>query len=240
MGLDIYVIDIAQAAAEDAENAAWDAWQEGNPHPASAPARSRGVSRLHPDHMFTPTYARSSYNSGGFNHRVPLLLGDSNTTLHDIFAPIIAGRDDQYAHDITDAKAVRKVQANARTVAARLRAIANPLSVYTVDIVNVVASELDALAWYRHNREGQLEGPMAGHGWSDRDGDMMPPGGITVLAAVPGVGILGKPCVHLVTAVEDDDVKWYADAAEILAEEFCATMLDLIARDGKCRVIWSG
>jgi hypothetical protein len=247
MGLDIYLKSRAMMAADDAYNAAWEAWNEGDPTPKSEtiPEDIPGKSELHPDNINEPGYLRSSYNSGGFNSAVPRYLKDQNTSYYSIFAPIIGDDPEPYHMRITDVTLVRRVQERARDVARRLRAMDAPLTTIRVGSFGTSGTfdnEIDAITWVEEqlNREGN--GGLGDWAYTCREGYVDPKGTGPVYAVVMVKGFAAvEP--HLVVRAETDGESWtksYADSAEVIAEEFCEQMIRLIERDGECHMTWSG
>lgn len=243
MGLDISIYSKQQFDESKRIDAAWDAWKEGEPKPerdevAPDALTEERKSDLHPDNICNPVYLRSSYNESGFNSAVPAFLLDSEATYYGILAPVVG--DDPgptYWHEVTDPGKVLLAQDRARDVARRLRAVENPLQVLSVyNHGRSTMDKVDAAKWVAD----ELSKPK---GW---DGDysnavgLISPGGITV----HGVTVSSRGDILLVVkAVDSDGEKWtrhYADSAEVLAEEFCDTILKLIERDGVAYIGWSG
>jgi len=192
-------------------------------------------STLYPSNICTPTYLRSSYNEGGFNSAVPRFLKDENTTLYHIFEPILGSEDEEYEHRVTDPGKVMLVQDRARDVARRLRALTNPLTTISVRTLGGTGfSEIDAINW----AEAELAKETKWGAYQCRDG-YIDPEGTTVVGAT--LGRRGEMLL-VVRAVDADGLPWsrhYAESAEIVAEEFCQTLLDLIESDGAAIMGWS-
>jgi hypothetical protein len=117
MGLDVYLYTREQGAANDAHNAASNAFYERPDYDsltkeqrdeirATIPpyASSTDVpSERYPEHLFNRRYLRSSYNGGGFDRAVPDFLGDRDATLDGIFEGVWeADRDVLVTAEVVD------------------------------------------------------------------------------------------------------------------------------------------
>lgn len=240
MGLDIYIHSRGYAEAAAKESALWEGWKEGDPtpeveYPAEAPERK---SALHPENICNPTYLRSSYNDGGFNNAVPKFLKDNSATLYGIFQPLIGDDEEGYCFEVTDPGKVMMVQDRARDVHRRLRALEAPLTTMRLDNWHKPAmSEIDAIEWVE---EELAKAEKAPNKWAftSKEG-YFDPAGMTI----HGVTFGPKGEAILVYRAVTDGKPWsksYADSAEIIAEEFCQTLLDHIESEGGATLVWSG
>jgi hypothetical protein len=171
---------------------------------------------------------------------VPRFLKDNGTSLYGIFEPLIGGEDGEYLFEVTDPGKVLMVRDRARDVAKRLRALEAPLTTMKFrNWHNPSMSEFDAIEWTEKNLDKAKKGTtefdkMA---FTAKEGFFDPTG-----VRVHGVTFDPSGEVILVIRAETDGKPWstsYADSAEILAEEFCQTMLDLIESEGGATLVWS-
>jgi len=205
-------------------------------------------SSAHPEHLFNRRYLRSSYNSGGFNHAVPDMIGsageaaypDARGSLYWIFSPM--GREwDGDAGDLAadDLPRLAECRERALSVVDALKSC-DRLRVAEVgaNIFSGPSSTTDdeALRLYRDQvAQGTVK---PDEWWSNRDMDVFGDG-LAVLAAVPGRGTLGNQVVHLIYRAGDDGFDSYVQSAEIVVE-FIDEATELIRRDGGARISWSG
>lgn len=259
MGLDIYLVSLAEqkhneayekASEEfygpdydvehtDEEKAAFrEQWQY--KLSADVPSKKHGPGTLN-----NRRYLRSSYNSGGFNNAVPQMLG-RESSYYAIFAGIQSG--DEYEIELTEASIpeLEAARDRANQIAADLRALEAPVKVATVShnafvVPPARTTEEGALDWYREQaRKAQDESnPFGGSGWSSRDGHFYGGNPLAVVAAVPGVSVLGEPCVHLVFKLDSEATESYVQSADIAAE-FAEEAIELIRKDGAVHIHWSG
>jgi hypothetical protein len=231
----------------DEEYAAWRELYSYKPH--------QGVpSEQHPDHLFNRRYLRSSYNGGGFNHAVPEMLGqadgetypDQRGSLYWIFAPM--GREwdgDEGVLTAEDIDKLRASKARALEVADELRKC-DRLRVITIT-PNMFGQppQIDddgALRTYRKRLEGTASRPLEPGNWYSTEGgnlNVYGSDGLTILAAIPGIGAFNIPGVHLIYRAGGEGFDSYIQSAEIVAE-FCDEAIALIDRDGSCEMSWSG
>ncbi len=269
MGLDIYLYTAAQAAQNDAYDKASaalyadgpdgksprdgmtdDEYKEWSAEHSYTPYEDV-PSHAHPDHLFNRRYLRSSYNSGGFNHAVPEMLGSSGVddakypnergSIYWIFEPM--GREwdgDEGTVGADDVVRLRACRVRALEVADALRSC-DRLRVVTVG-PNMFSpppmhTDNDALAMYRQHA---AEREIKPDDWYLSGPDLEIFGdGLKILAAIPGKATFNVPGVHLIYRQQDDGIDSYIQSAEIVAE-FCDEAIDLIERDGSCRISWSG
>lgn len=244
MGLDIYIHSRGYAEASALEEKLWEDWTEGEPEPKveypTDPAK--GPSKLHPKNICTPTYLRSSYNSAGFNSIVPKFLKDEDTTLYDIFQPLIGDDSEGYAFEVTDPGKVMLVQDRARDVARRLRALDAPLTTMSLDkFLKPDMTDVQAIEWVEKNLDKAEKAVNEFDKWAftSKEG-YFDPKGLTIHGVTFGPG---GEVILVYRAVDSDGQPWsksYADSAEIIAEEFCQTLLDLIESEGGATLLWSG
>ena len=171
-------------------------------------ARKRKIrmdSATYPDHLFKVGYLRSSYNEGGFDRVVGNAIG---VRLSDIFQT-----DGRYEFQ-PDWPLAREIAVD---VCRRLRA-APHRRVTTVDAANLFGKPLraDAAEALRIYAEEMSKPHLFDGSFSCHAGAFFGKEGVTVLAAIAGVGVLGNPVVHLI--YEDHDFDWYIHAAEIVLE----------------------
>jgi hypothetical protein len=238
MGLDISIHTKGYKAASEEEAALWEAMADDDSespkvdYPQDEP---NGASLLHPDNICTPSYLRSSYNAGGFNQAVPRFLKDEDTSLYGIFEPLL-GEEEDYWIEVTDPGKVLLVQQRARDVHARLRALTAPLTVIDLASYGKRMTDIEAIEWVESELAKDM-GPFGDAAYTSAQGYINPVG-IKVYGVTQGTrGPL------LVIRAEDENGPWsksYADSAEIVAEEFCQTLLDIIERDGVAYMSWSG
>lgn len=261
MGLDIYLYTRELAAQNDVHDRASEALYERPDYESLTGDEKRAAYRAlppyaphvgvpserYPDHLFNRRYLRSSYNGGGFNHAVPEMLATSGEesyphergSLYWIFEPL--GREwDGDDGDLTEADlpALAECRKRAETVARDL-AGSDRLRVITVS-PNIFSeqpktTENEALAMYRAR-------PVTSFGddswYSVCDMNVFGKG-LSILAAIPGIGTFKEPGVHLIYRAKDDGFDSYVQSAEIVVE-FCDEAIALIERDGGCRMSWSG
>lgn len=185
MGLDVYLYDGEKGVAET-------------------------PSAQHPKHLWNLAYLRSSYNSSGFNQVVFNLVGKD---LYYVFEP---NTEEYEVRPDLSASAARATE-----LAQELRA-ATPLRVLSVchspfgDIAKMKPE--DALRIVREEmaprEEGADYGGMRGS-YSNINGDFFLDDPVDIIAAIPGVGPLGSPGVHL---VYKSDMAWYIAATDVLLE----------------------
>ena len=210
-------------------------------------------SQAYPEHMFTPTYLRSSYNEGGFNTAVPILAGNADYSLYWIFepAPFLVfsvydeetGEGGEEGWDTSSIGGLEMARNRCLEVVKSL-AESDGLTATTVSAINAfrqdkpTASPVDAVNIHRKtfaNRDNN-----AFQSFSNGEGVFFGKDeGLTVVSAIPGVDILGSPCVHLVMKDQNNNTDWYKQAAEITVE-FIDLAIEVIKREGKVEVVWSG
>jgi hypothetical protein len=238
MGLDIRIHGKEWKEASDRENALWEAMADDDSESPEVDYPKENLpdtSALHPENICTPSYLRSSYNAGGWNSAVPRFLKDEDTSLYGIFEPLL-GEEGDYWIEVTDPGKVLLVQQRARDVHTRLRALTAPLTVIDLASYGKRMTDIEAIEWVESELAKDM-GPFGDSAYTSAQGYINPLG-IKVYGVTQGTrGPL------LVVRAEDESGPWsksYADSAEIVAEEFCQTLLDLIARDQICYLSWSG
>lgn len=246
MGLDVTIRTERHKAVSERENELWEGWKEGDPTPSLEYPKddlNDGPSKLHPGNICTPTYLRSSYNEGGFNSAVPRFLKDPSASFYGIFEEVLKDFDERnnYYVEVRDPEAVRDAQRRARDVAKRLRALENPLTAIEAPVYTPGGmSDVEAIRWVEDELAKAKARPsvFADSAFSNSQGFIDPRG-----VMVYGVTRHTRGGALLIIKAETDGKPWttsYIESAEILAEEFCETLLALIARDGVCYLGWSG
>jgi hypothetical protein len=266
MGLDIYLYTAAQAAQNAAYEKASEEWWADGPDGTSPRDRATEEERQawsaqysytgcddvpseeFPEHLFNRRYLRSSYNGAGFNRVVPDLVGSSTEkeypnargSLYWIFESM--GREWDGDEGILGPEDIVRLRA------ARIRALDVADALLKSDRLRVLTispnmfgprptlDDAGALAKYRTKA---AERPIADDDWwSNIDMEVFG-GGLTVLAALPGMATFNIPGVHLVWRMDEDGIESYVQSAKITAE-FCDEAIMLIERDGSCKMSWSG
>ena len=230
MGLDINLAPRGYAQDSERITREWDTWADGQPHPIEQVHRlPEEDSVFDPNHLFKTTYLRSSYNEAGFNNRVPQMLRDPNTTLYDIFAPVLPDGGQTYLIVVTDADAVRECQRRARSIADRLGPMDSPLLATTVlNIGTVPMKGAEAITWVSEQLDKE-----ARFAFTSREG-FFDPKGLTI----HGLTFDHRGHAVLVYRDTEDNATWYRNAALITAE-FCQVMIDHIETDGEICLLWS-
>jgi hypothetical protein len=262
MGLDVYLLTKVEKAADDAHEAAFDAWWEtakdleGDERDASRKAANippgagctEVPSERYPKHLFNRRYLRSSYNGGGFNRAVPDFLGEDKG-LYWMFEPV-RGESDEYEFEMTDGsvKALEEVKARALEVAEALRTC-DPLRVESAGVMTGLAehmwselpTEEQVLAWYREEaakHADRMKDDMFGEGYSSAKGTVFGfTEGLEVLALTTGRNFLGGQAI-VVYRPKREVLESYVQSAEITAE-FCDEAIELIRKDGSALLHWS-
>lgn len=248
MGLDISVSKYNGQDIEDDDDVEFDyeTWKAVRDAAEEELGDAKSVTQ--PEHMFTKRYLRSSYNSGGFNSFVPTHLGsNAESDLYWVFEPL---RTDWYetadAGVITpdDLLALDHCKKRALDLAKRIEAVTDP--VYTRDVSlhglkqTMKDKEAGSKEWaIQIYRKWVEERPDGLGSWSSALGDTFGDEGETILAAIPGVDIIGTPCVHLILKSNTEATDWYRDAALITAE-FIDETKRIVERYGKAYIVWSG
>jgi hypothetical protein len=207
-------------------------------------------SEKYPKHLMNRRYLRSSYNDGGFNRRVPDLIGDEQADLYGIFKPLhdVIGDPDGADPVLTDAhiSLLEQCRTRAASVAERLHG-SDRLAVMKVspnqfsrEWLNIDSDK--ALSLYRDAVRSERIRSNEGW-WSNRDMKVFGEG-VTILAAVAGVEKRffsddPWPAVHLIYRLTDEGFESYVQSAEIVVE-FIDEAISLIRRDGSCSMRWSG
>ncbi|WP_055566024.1 hypothetical protein [Streptomyces atriruber] len=189
-------------------------------------------------------YLRSSYNGSGFNSAVPQVLG-RESSYYWIFEGIQPDQEPEIELTEASIPALEAARGRAEEIAAELRAMEAPVKVATVGpnlfSGSAAITEDGALSWYREQVQKAQEknSPFGENGWSNRDGHFYGGNPLEVVAAVPGVGLLGEPGVHLIFKMNDETTESYAQSADIVAE-FIEEAIELIREDGAVHMHWSG
>jgi hypothetical protein len=229
------------------------------------PYSDRGIPSMQfPEHHCNRTYLRSSYNSGGFNNAASELLDDpAFDGFYTIFAPVAKINGESKDHDSmlngewgwVDARhidALKEAAKIARAAAEKIRST-TPYRVASESAVphlgaadhmwSTPPSSDQALAWFREEQkkfdERDPNNVFGDSGYSTAKGTHFGKGGLTVLGVVPGIGILGEPCLHMILAPSDEDREYYAQVADIAAE-FAMQAIEFIEADGAAYISWSG
>ena len=237
----------ARDAARQALNEKYDCGGYGRPNSI---VRIEDKSKLHPDHMFTLGYWRSSYNSGGINNVLDRAIGK------DLY--YIAFGDSNHKHPDDYYTSLDWDGVKARTIEVRDELTAwieknGAIQVVCEDVHNgyghtvLPTSESEAVQAYLTERadwEKNDEGKnpedifrMVSYGGA-RGSFYMEGAEGTLMAAIPGTNILGAPCIYNVFKGDAGDLKWYFDALDVVEE-----MADMVlASDdpSEYRVGWSG
>lgn len=176
-------------------------------------------SKLYPEHMFKIGYFRSSYNSGGINH---VLENMGLPTLYDMFPH----KDDAYLF-------TPKWKESLKLVNKALVAFNHASNGFNgkYDCIDIAATNLftgpaavkdinTALKIFKNEVETNKSGFT---NYSNRQGHFFSEP-VVARGFVPGVNVLGQPCVYVITERskndkgEDDNLKWYRESLEIVRE----------------------
>jgi hypothetical protein len=167
-------------------------------------------SATYPEHYFKKNYLRSSYNEGGINRVATNLIGKD---LYWVFEP-----GDRY--EFTPDWTACKTRAEQFLTELKVAVDANPYRVTTVDhnhfsgVAKVSAEQ--ALQTFIAERQKHPTDNDFFSSYSNGSGHFFMKEPLPVVAAIPGTGLLGSPCVHLV--YKDDSLNWYVEAAAIVIE----------------------
>lgn len=197
-------------------------------------------SKEFPDNINTRRYLRSSYNDSGFNRVVPNATGNEAFTYEGIFAPLwdSEGYGVGWVDDLDKVAEVRKNAVAAVEALEQLKgkAVRRSMDVTVVNPFNAqipTTSEDEALALANE----QLDKPNPfGGGWSSSEGLFLPDG-INVVAVIPGQSIIGALSVHVI--YEEPVHESYLESAKVLVE-FVDELANLIKKDGRAYISWSG
>jgi hypothetical protein len=165
-------------------------------------------SAKYPDHYFKIGYFRSSYNEGGINSIARNAIG---MELGDIFP----------AHEEYCFQPDWSLARESAVEFHRRLAAAPTLRVSTVDAIGLFDGQSkvgapEALSIVQRERGGWQTRNQEWGSYSNRDGNFyVKP--FPIIAAVPGSGLFGGPCVHLVYD-DAEGFAWYVNAAEIIIE----------------------
>ena len=206
------------------------AWNEKNPAPCEETAINQ-KSEIHPEHMFTVGYMRSSYNDGGINSILRSAVGQ------DLYSVFKDEKDNDEYKFVPDWKAALE---NAKQLREKYRDHLNRVGSVKVieagpnyflgseglptskeEVMKLFAPEKE-----RHDRrfaDGKEE-PFAtkdANWYSNRDGHYFLGLGARLLAAIPGKGFGGKTTTYLVIRDgEDAEIakNWYLQALDVVVE----------------------
>lgn len=268
MGLDIYLYTAAEAAANDAHDAASNAFYERPDYEKLTEDERRAAykalppyapqtdvpSERYPEHLFNRRYLRSSYNGGGFNRAVPDFVG-ADHSLYWIFEPMKREWDSEDNGDLNvlDLRLLRQCRERAEQVVEELRAC-DPMRVMTESPIfgdrehmwSKLPSEDQVLDWYRQEKathaspEARARAHWQDGGYSNAKGLVLGfDEGFEVLAITLGADPLGRPAAAVVYRPNQDAIDSYVQSAEIIVE-FIDEALGLIEKDGSARISWSG
>lgn len=180
-------------------------------------------SNKYPDHLCNKGYLRSSYNPGGFNHYVGNLIGKE---LYWVFGDILNEDEYELHPNLVQLAAARN---RAQQIVSELRQ-ALPLSVVTIAADRSGRSgqprserEAQSLEIYReevrqHNEAFDKHPEAKSYDYSNAHGHFWFTEPLEVLAAIPGIDILGQPAVHLITKSDDENHEFYVQMADIVVE----------------------
>lgn len=183
-------------------------------------------STKYPDHLFKIGYFRSSYNGGGFNRVVPNL---GLSSLNDIFSapdeymftPDWEKAKENALQTARDIREVIQKGHNLRCAFVSANIFGAPRRVEEEKAIAMVQEQLSKT----HDPEWSS--------FSNQDGEFFL-NGMTILAAIPGIGVLNQQGVNLI--FRDDSLDWYAKACEIIGE----TCDYVLTNPGHYNLHWSG
>ena len=192
----------------------------------------------HPEHMFKIGYFRSSYNDGGLNHLLRSAM--EGRDLYWIFEPPQDGG--YFKPDWCKARTrANKVLGDLRKYAREEGWAVHSANLH-FDSANLPSSSEEALAAFRaeiesHEKRSKASPPPpipSFRAYSSLKGEFNLDGEPT-FALIPGAGVLGRPCVYVITKAED--LEWYVKALEIVVE----TCDYVLKQKSKCRhrLCWS-
>lgn len=218
MGLDVSLRGIPTVEeppeGEGYNETAWEAWHDKRPK-----------SCLHPEHLWTPVYLRSSYNETGFNSVARLL---TELDLYSVFEP---GDRYEFKPDWDKALEVARRMQRALQEAENLAVT----TVYYNSSAQNLKSPRDAIKCYGQVMAESQNFVKEGAAWSSAKGLFIPKG-IKIKAVISGISeFTERPCVYVVRELEDK--LWYEQACEILVEELIPLG---IANRETAYLIWSG
>lgn len=253
MGLDIYTVTKEQHEKDEAFEAKWADYPDKDTEPErhaewkadwdALPGHDNVPSERFPENINNRRYLRSSYNSGGFNTQVPRMTRDDDHHYYWVFAPVRPD-EEEYTTEITDLAAIELCRERAVQIVDALEKIKSE-PVYNVmtetatrfggDKAAVSAEQ--ALVIFDSERAKEKDS-MFDSGYSNRDGAFFPDSrSIHMVAAIPGVDVLGQPAMHIIHKEEFHDS--YLESAHVLVE-FCDELAALVTSDGAAYLNWSG
>lgn len=208
------------------------AWDKANPAPpGGTETEVNQKSDIHPEHMFTIGYMRSSYNNGGINS---ILRAATGMDLYYIFREDDKSEDYRFAPDwkasLERAKKARDAFKDHLNRVGSVKVIdvgpnfflgEEGLPKSKEEVMKLFTPEQE-----RHNerfKEGREE-PFAtkdANWYSNRDGSFFLGKGARLLAAIPGKGFGGKTTTYLVIRDGEDaeiEKNWYLQALDVVVE----------------------
>lgn len=202
-------------------------------------------SAKYPEHMCNLGYFRSSYNGGGFDRVIPNLLGDEFAGFYYLFDRADADEYEfQPAWAAVRERAVKMLAAYDARIAADGGGLLRCFHVGNRFATDLPRTEAEAIAILRDEFAAYAKRPAADKtggfdfsSYSNAKGEFYLKG-ITILAAIPGIGILKEPGTFLVyrQTVEED---WYRQAIEIVIEAADNILAMAPEEQAKVWVAWS-
>lgn len=218
---------------------------------SALPGHQDVPSKDYPGNINNRRYLRSSYNAGGFNRVVPEVTGRNDLDYYGILSSLMDGGDDEYLIKVDDPSKVVEARKKALECVDVLSALQEGY-VYRVDSIRAQSlrpqdtdgpmSDGQALRIFHEqrqqheDRQAESKNPFGG-AWGGALGDFWLDKPLEVAALMPGVDILGAPCVHAIYRTKLHES--YLESAKVLVE-FCDELLDLIKQDGCAYIHWSG
>ena len=209
-----------------------NAWDKANPAPkGGTETEVSQKSDIHPEHMFTIGYMRSSYNDGGINS---ILRAATGMDLYYIFRE--GDKSDAYRFkpdwkaSLERAKQAREAYRDHLNRVGAVRVIEAGANYFLGDegvpkdkesVMKIFRPEQE-----RHNetfKDGK-EMPFStkdNNWYSNRDGHFFLGQGARLLAAIPGKGFGGKATTYLVIRDGEDaeiSKNWYLQALDVVVE----------------------
>lgn len=209
MGLDVYLVE---AEGTDHENP-WDIETHTVP------------SEKHPDHLFSKTYLRSSYNDGGFNRTIYNNIG---ITLEDIFEPCTRSEVDVYALQPTEME-LFMCRENANNAYKKFMNSDKVKAVSVSDLSDGATTLEEAMELYRQEIKSGYNGFSS---YSNQHGMFFIKDPAKVRAIIPGQTMTGRMGVHVLM---DMETAFYEQAFEVLIE-----FIDHALTMTKPTLLWSG
>lgn len=179
--------------------------------------RISNPSAKYPDHMFKIGYFRSSYNDSGLNSYLKRM---GVFDLYDIFEPSndYEATPNWAAAMVNVKMAIGSYEAHRQSDAGGIDILEIPANPFTPkdeypkssnEVLKLVTKQIK-------DRKGAL--PDTWMSFSNREGHYFL-GGLTMIAAIPGICRFGTPCTYIAYRQTDKDgVDWYVQALEIVQE----------------------